>query len=118
MNNVVGLAEFKNRLVAICQELPDRKNPTDSAGNCIYTGDDGEHCIIGEYITRYHPDYELYEDVNASAHLRALGYGYDVAGDLSYEVSAYCNYVQRYADDKNDPRYWARVGSAILDEAV
>lgn len=50
----------RERIEAIVAEMPDRTNPRTSdtgyVSSCVYTGDDGSHCVIGEFLARHDPE--------------------------------------------------------------
>lgn len=81
----------KAALLAIAAEHPDRLNPTiDEGPGCAYNGDDGSHCIAGQFLANESftdGDWVVSlpaPDVSRHGDTITLEGGYELANGLAY----------------------------------
>lgn len=65
---MVDAKKMKKAVLRIMGKYPNNFNPSDSHNNCLYTGANGEHCLVGQLIVETDPKLERYlvEGHNAS----------------------------------------------------
>lgn len=112
--------EFLTDLLVICEENPEKRNPTNNYGECSYLFDpdpererpehEADRCLIGTYLSLHGnvADDTLHdaEGCNAEEVLESLGYEHEVA-DLASRA-------QRIADKGS--RKWGDVAKMIRAE--
>lgn len=86
---------FRASLLEIARANPRRKNTVSGDYSCLYTDEDGRHCLIGEFLAlhdpRALPKFDSRDNAqSADKVLEALGY--------SREVATLANSVQIEAD--------------------
>jgi hypothetical protein len=81
---------FRASLLEIARDNPRRKNAVSDDSSCLYTDEDGRHCLIGEFLAlhdpRALPKFGSRDNAqSADRVLEALGYSREVA-DLANSV--------------------------------
>lgn len=109
-------------VIQILDSIPDEKmNPIvfgDNGPCCVYTANDGSHCIVGEIVSKLGFDLpDADDDVNylpVNRLIRNMGYG----DDFSKEAIDILMVAQNIADiytTNNDINAWAFAKQAMTD---
>ena len=124
-------AQFLEQILEICDKNPDNINPQDTYERCVYEDLDGNHCLIGEWLSIFYP--EILEQMPKESNgcrfrMNPMEIWGTPAGFLlernnfPEEVCIVSGSIQRYADggysteeDDGTPRKWSRVKDKITN---
>lgn len=106
MHKYITIDDIYNKIGLIPDE---RQNPVSENGECIYTSEDGDHCIAGEIIRMLGYDLPDGDDFQNTIPVEQLIDNL-YANDFDDEAVNMLNVGQRTADyltHKDDPLAWA-----------
>lgn len=109
-----------DRLEEIVLDLPrEQINPLDDEGNCVYTSEHGEHCLVGEILVRCGFDvpapHSEENKMNVSGLFDQEGFGY--SHYISFNAMKAMQYMQTIADDETkrfNPEAWGKAIDSFL----